>query len=453
MNHQQLPRPQIKPAAPWSFPQPQKRTLPNGLEVWTFPIPGQHVVTATLVLDVPLGLEPRQVEGIATIALRTSDEGTANHPGDELVDALESVGAAYDGGASASATICSLDVPGTRLEQGLPLLAEIVQGPSYDQSDVERHIALRLAELEQNRVSPPALAALAVRQVLFDPQARDARPPGGQSDTVKKITTEQVRAFHGRHWRPGGATLILAGDLGEHVDAWVDEHFGAWEAGEGPAPHAVPLPRHLPVEQDGRRVVHLVDLPGAVQTEIRVSGVGVDRTSPDFAGLQVAANAMGGSFGSRLNTLLREEKGFTYGAHFSVAPARHGGTWAMSTSVRTEVSVEALTETLRVMNLDEEFTSEEVADAVNQIVGIAPLRYDTAGAIASQAATLAAAGWGPEFVDLHFRRIAEVTPTVASAAYRRVVRPENRHVVLVGDAERLTAPLEAAGFQVHVLDV
>lgn len=448
-----LPRPETSIANTWRFPQPVVRQLPNGLTVWRFNLPGQHVVTAQLVLDVPLSLEVPEVEGIATIALRTSDEGTVQHPGDQLVDALESAGAAFDGGATASATLCSIDVPNTRLATALPLLAEIVQRPQYAPEDVERNVALRLAELEQTMVSAPSLAALAVRQVIFDDSSREARPQGGLPDTVGAITPELVRAFHDRHWRPDGATLILAGDLDDEVDALVDASFGGWATVSGAALHVIPTPRGAATVADGQRVVHLVDLPGAVQTQIRVSGIGVDRTSLDFAPLQVAVNAMGGSFGSRLNTVLREEKGYTYGVHFSVAPARLSGTWAVSASVRTEVSADAVAETLRIMDLTEDFTGDEVTDAVNQQLGIAPLRYDTAGAIANQAATLAAAGWEADFVNLHFARVAQVTPGSASAAYRKVVRPDNAHIVLVGDASQLLPQLEAAGYAVQPVEL
>ncbi|MEL4506036.1 pitrilysin family protein [Luteococcus sp. H138] len=449
----QLPRPEASSANSWRFPTPDVRELANGLTVWRFNLPGQHVVTAQLVLDVPLTLEVPEVEGIATIALRTSDEGTVQHPGEQLVDALESAGAAFDGGASASATLCSIDVPNTRLATALPLLAEIVQSPQYDPADVERHVALRLAELEQTMVSAPSLAALAVRRVVFDDSSREARPQGGLPGTVAAITPELVRAFHDRHWRPDGATLILAGDLDDSVDVLVDQAFGGWGSVSGTALHVIPTPRGAQTVLDGKRVVHLVDLPGAVQTEIRVSGIGVDRTSLDFAPLQVAANAMGGSFGSRLNTVLREEKGYTYGVHFSVAPARLSGSWAVSASVRTEVTVDALAETLRIMALDEDFTADEVSDAINQQLGIAPLRYDTAGAIANQAATLAASGWEADFVNLHFTRVGQVTPGSASVAYRKIVRPDNSHVVLVGDAEQLRPALESAGYAVQPVEL
>lgn len=446
-------RPQVSPAQPWSFPAPRTHRLANGMDVWLFDLPGQHVVSCQLVLDVPLVLEDPQQEGVVTMALRCSDEGTLAHPGQELLDALESAGAAYEGAASASATICALDVPTTRLATALPLFAEIVRTPQLAPSDVERHVALRLAEIEQTLASPASLAALGVRRLLFEDSCRESRPQGGLAATVAAITPDDVRAFHDRWWRPQGATLILAGELDDDVDALVEQCFGDWQGEEPAQQHPVPRSAERPGhDEQGRRIINLVDLPGAVQAEIRVAGLGVDRSSPNFGPLQVAATAMGGAFSSRLNMLLREERGYTYGAHFQVSPARLGGTWAVSTSVRNECAAEALVDTLQLMQLDETgFTTDEVTDAVNYQVGIAPLRYDTAGAIAGQAATLAAANWGADFVDLHFGRIRQVVASSAAAAYRAVVDPERMQLVVVGDAAELTPRLEAAGMAVRPL--
>lgn len=443
------PRPGIAATTPWRFPEPVVRQLGNGMATWAFHLPGQHVVSALLVLDVPLSAEPRDAEGIAAVTVNASDEGSLVHPGEELLDLMESAGAAYDASAGPSATVLGIDVPAPRLHQALPLLAEVARCPEHADADVERHLALRLAELEQLRISPPSLASLGLRQVLFDDSARAGRPQGGRAETLAAITPEMVRGFRARQWRPDGAVLVLAGELDDDVDAQVEALFGDWQPTGERAAHGV----DLPAAAGTSGVVHLVDVPGAVQAEVRVGGIGVDRTSSDFAPLQVAANAIGGSFGSRLNTVLREEKGYTYGAHLSVHPGRLSGTWGLSTSVRTEVCADALADALAILALAEDLSADEVRDAVNNQLGIAPLRYDTAGAIASQAASLAAAGWGAEYVNLHFGRVAEVTPATATAAARRHLSLERARIVVAGDAAALRPQLEHAGFTVEELVV
>lgn len=437
------PRPDLAAPDLWQFPTPRVRTLDNGLAVWAFDLPGQHVITAELGLDIPLSVEPRDAEGVATIALRTSDEGTTAHPDGEVGELLEDRGAAFEGGASTSSTHASLDLPATRLAQALPLFAEIVQSPAYANADVERHVALRLAEIEQSLVSPGSVASLAVRRVLHQAETRDARPVGGNAETVAAITADDVHRFHDRWWRPEGATLVLAGELPDDVDALVDEAFGSWSGPVGRPEHRAPSWNPPVTGPDDRPTVYLVDRPGSVQTELRVVGNSVDRSSQLFPALQVAMTAMGGAFSSRLNMLLREQRGYTYGVHMGTHPGRIEGTWSMGGSFRTEVAVDALDDTLATLDISSApLTETEVRDAINFQVGIAPLRYATAGGVAGQAISLAAAGYGAEHVNSHFAHVAAVTPQLASEAFGAIVHPERAQVVMVGDAAQLRAELE-----------
>ena len=87
-----LPRPAIAPAAVWTFPTPRRARLSNGIELMIFELPGQHVISAHLVLDVPLNAEGRAIEGVATVCARTLDEGSLRHDGDEFAELLETEG-------------------------------------------------------------------------------------------------------------------------------------------------------------------------------------------------------------------------------------------------------------------------------------------------------------------------------------------------------------------------
>ena len=105
------PRPEVDAPPEWHFPTPEIHTLANGLTVWVYHRPGQYVVSASLVLDVPLDIEESDLEGIATISLHTLDEGTLDHPGTSYAEVLESSGAVFGGSVSLSATTCSVEMP------------------------------------------------------------------------------------------------------------------------------------------------------------------------------------------------------------------------------------------------------------------------------------------------------------------------------------------------------
>jgi predicted Zn-dependent peptidase len=156
---------------------------------------------------------------------------------------------------------------------------------------------------------------------------------------------------------------------------------------------------------------------------------------------------MGGAFLSRLNAVLREEKGYTYGVRMNFAPLRTGGSFAVQGSFRTEVVVDALTITDELIKVEgAPFTSQEVSDAVTFFTGVSPLRYATAEGVADQAATQILAGLPDDYVDRSLALLRSVTPEAATEAYHSIVRPDELTLVVVGDAERLAEPLRAAGF-------
>ena len=157
-----------------------------------FELPGQHVVSACLVLDVPLNAEGRDVEGVATICARTLDEGTLRHDGEEFAELLETEGAGFGVDLSLSGLQAVLDVPASHLDRALELFAEAVTEPSLADRDVNRHVQLRLAEIEQAQANSAQIASIAFRAAVFEESRRAARMNGGEPETVRQVTPEAV---------------------------------------------------------------------------------------------------------------------------------------------------------------------------------------------------------------------------------------------------------------------
>jgi zinc protease len=435
-----LPRPAIAPAVVWAFPAPQRARLTNGIELMIFDLPGQHVISAHLVLDVPLNAERRDIEGVATICARTLDEGTLRHNGEEFAELLETEGAGFGVDLSLSGTQIILDVPASHLDRALELFAEAVTEPSLAERDVNRHVQLRLAEIEQALANPAQAASIAFRAAVFEESKRGARMNGGEPETVSQVTPDAVSAFHRDHFGPAGATLILAGNFAEDPITIAERCLGSWTNNDQ---------RRVMIEDPTpapRRAV-LIDKPGAVQADVRFGGFGIDRLDPRWAAISIASYAMGGAFLSRLNAVLREEKGYTYGVRMNLAPLRAGGSFAIQGSFRTEVVVDALAISRELINVDDApFSIQEVNDAVAFFTGVSPLRYATAEGVADQAATQVLAELPDDYVDRSLALLRSVTPEAATEAYRSMVHPDELTLVVVGDAERLADPIRALGF-------
>ena len=210
-----LPRPELAPPGVWSFPTPTRTRLDNGIETVVFQLPGQHVVVGPPGAGHPAERRgPRDCEGVATICARVLDEGTRQHDGEEFAELLETEGAGFGIERRLAGLQAVLDVPVSHLDRALELFAEAVREPSLADRDVNRHVQLRLAEIEQAQANSAQTASIAFRSAVFD-----AASPG--------LADERRRAGDGRpgrparRWRPStpitsarpGRTLILAGDF------------------------------------------------------------------------------------------------------------------------------------------------------------------------------------------------------------------------------------------------
>ena len=435
------PQPGVAAPGTWSFPEPVLSTLGNGIELVCFDLPGQHVVSAHLVLDTPLNGEDRDLEGVTTIAARTLDEGTRTHPGEEFAELLETEGAGFGIEVSLSGFQAVLDVPASHLERAFELFSEAITQPQIADADVARHVQIRLAQIEQSSANSAQLASMAFRESVFDPASRASRMSGGEAESVARVDGAAARRFHAEQVGPAGASLVLAGDFGgidpqELAERW----FGGWSNDA-----QVRMP-HEPTAPAPRRHV-VLHRPGAVQADVRYGGYGIDRADPRWPAASVATYAMGGAFLSRLNAVLREEKGYTYGVRMSLTPLRSAGSFNIGGSFRTDVVADAVRLAAELADVaDRPFTDAEVLDAVTYTTGISPLRYATADGVADQAAVNRLVGLGDDYVTRNLAELREVTPESATQAYRSLVDVDALTLVVVGDADVIADPLRALGF-------
>ncbi len=426
-----LARPQVSPPEPWAFPEAQRSELANGLGVVSYDIPGQYVISVCLAVPMPLEREPRDREGIATIMARTLDEGTALHTAEEFAELLERKGIALGAGVSEAGLVVNLDVSKRHLSEALDLLSQAVREPAFPADEVSRHIKIRLAEIDQERAVPGQRAAIEFIATYFDADERASRPTAGTKATVSVITPADLVAFHAANVVPSGATVAIAGDLSDlDVASEIEQALGSWSGGA-----AEPVePREAARALDATRVVFL-DRPGSVQTEFYVGCPGPDHSVEDgWAPYQVLGFVVGGSPSARVDAVLREEKGFTYGIRSGFRPRRRGGMFLTSGSVRADSTVEALGLLLDILDTAREgFTAQETKAGVDFIGRTAPGRYATADAVAEEAAGLSLEGLTTDFTTENLLALAEVDAASLAAAYGRYVNGEWT-VVVVGDA-------------------
>lgn len=436
-------RPEVRPPAAWSFPVPEVFTLGNGLSVQAFHLPGQHVVSVRLGIPAPLAAEPVDVEGVATILARTLDEGTEQHDAEEMAGLLERKGVFLGAGVGERGILVDLDVAVRNLGPALDLLTECLTMATFPDEEVDRHVRNRIADIRHDLADPMSRAALEFLPTYFRATSRASRPSGGSLRSVAAVTAVAVREHHRRMVHPDRAHLVVAGDLGGvDVPALLGSTLAGWSrGGEEVAPTGGADER----AQDAARIV-LVDRPGAVQTDLYLGCPGPDRRDPHgWGAYQVLSLAVGGSPQSRLDRVLREERGYTYGMHAGFRPRSRGGLFLVNGSVRADATVPALDSLLSLLAMPgSDLTDGEVREAANFVAQTAPGRYATADVLAGEAIGLAMDGLGTDFVTRTLTQVREMDAETAGAAWDAHV--DGRWTVIaVGDAASHAAAIEALG--------
>lgn len=442
------PQPQAGEPKVWAFPAPERGTLDNGLTVLRCHRPGQQVVAVEVLLDAPLEAEPAGLDGVGTIMARAFSEGTDKHSAEEFAAELERCGATLDAHADHPGVRLSLEVPASRLAKALGLLADALRAPAFADSEIERLVNNRLDEIPHELANPSRRAAKELSRELFPADSRMSRPRQGTEETVENIDSAAVRGFYEKHVRPATATAVVVGDLdGIDLDALLGDTLGSW-TGSTARPRPVP-----PLTADDTGRVVIVDRPGAVQTQLLIGRVGADRHARVWPAQVLGTYCLGGTLTSRLDRVLREDKGYTYGVRafgqvLRSAPDGSGAAMlAISGSIDTPNTGPALDDLWKVLRTLAEggLTDAERDVAVQNLVGVAPLKFETAAAVAGTLADQVEQHLPDDFQATLYQQLAATGTVEATAAVVNAFPVDRLVTILVGDAAAIKEPVEALG--------
>jgi predicted Zn-dependent peptidase len=398
------------------------------------------VVSLMAVVDAGAVLDPAHREGLAELTARALIEGSRGLDGVELTERLEGLGGSVEPSADWDYVSAVVTVMTERVPMALRLLGEVLMNPSFPQREIERLKAERRAEILQQRAEPRGLADEMFSRFLYGAQSRYAEPEAGNEASVEAIMRDDIVEFHDRRYRPETTTLIIVGDIGtDEAVRMVEEIVGHWTGTAAPMSHVADQPART------GRSIHLVEKQEAPQSELRIGHVGVPRSHADYFKLVIMNAILGGLFSSRINLNLREAHAYTYGAFSQYDWRRGAGPFVVSTAVKSDVTDGAVREVLHEIERmrESEPTDEELSLATSYLDGVFPIRYETTSAIAGALAGLVIYGLPDDYFDQYRSRIRSVTGADVIEAARAHLHPEQLQVTVVGDAEKVRAPLEA----------
>lgn len=433
-------RPEAGPSREYHFPRFTRTTLDNGLTIIVARVAKLPLVSVAAVLDATALSDPSGKEGVAQLAARGLKEGTTSRSGGKLALDLEKLGTSLETGADWDGTIVSMTVLSQNMTPAFEILAEVLESPAYRQEDLDRIKAERLAERIQLLDEPRGLADESFARFIYSNTARYSRPLGGTSATVSSIDRNDVVQFHRDNYSPAAMTLIFAGDVTtDDAVALAGATLGSWKGGTSP--------KHSGADVAARnhRAVRVIAKPDAAQSELRIGHAGIPRTHPDYFPVVVMNAVLGGLFSSRINLNLREAHGYTYGASSHFDWRRQSGPFEISTAVQSEVTAEAIAETLKEIERmrSEEISPDELSLATSYLDGVFPIRYETTASIASALANMVTFGLPENYFDTYRGKIKAVTAREVLDAARTQVRPEELQFLVVGNPEIVQAPIEA----------
>jgi len=426
------PLPPLGPNKKPPLPTVAERTLVNGLRVIAIRRPAVPLVEVRLW--VPFG---RAHLARAAVLSQTLFAGTAAMSNLEIAAELQKVG----GGLSAALDPDRLLVAGTGLVAGLDrileILAEVLTGATYPGGEVATERDRLADRIQVARSQPGHLAHTALTRRIYGRHPYAVQTP--EVDQVRAVRPAQVRLLHADRVHAVGANLVLVGDLRPQraLDA-AERALDGW-TGTGrqvtlpPAPDPAPAP------------LLLLNRSGAVQSSLRMAFPAVPRTHPDHAALQLANMVFGGYFSSRWVENIREDKGYTYGPHTTVEHSVAGSALVLAADVATEVTGPALLETLyelgRLASLPP--GQEELDQARQYALGTLQLGMSTQAGLAGLASTYAGFGLTLDFLAEYSARLAAITRDEVAAAGARYLAPARAAGVILGDVERIEAPVAA----------
>jgi zinc protease len=438
--------PRLGPRPRYAPPRFERRQLSCGLELRVVERHELPIVTCDLVIKSGETLTPKGKEGLASITAGLLDEGTTSRNALQLAGELSEIGATLGAGGDLEASTVSLTTLARHLDQALDLYADVILHPAFPEKELNRLKIQRLAQLKARADDAEQTAGAVFPRLIYGLDHPYGRPVLGTAGTVRSLTRDDAVAFYKRITVPGNAALVVVGDVQPTtITAALDARFGAWPRGPvPPAPSVAP-----PAASSRKGPIYLIDRPAAAQSVIAIGRIGAPRKSAEFPAISVMNSILGGQFVSRINLNLREDKGYSYGAHSSFSfwngpgPFEAGGT--VGTAVTRESLVEVLKELTDITGR-RPVTDPELAFAKDRIIRGFPSRFETTFGVAGQVAILVADDLPDDEFEHYESRVEAVTRADVDRVARKYITPEEMKILVVGDASVIEGGLKGLPF-------
>ena len=445
--------PELQPLQGLDFPDIERATLSNGMEVYFAHRDAVPTVSVRVEFDAGRAAETAETLGTQRLLLSTMGEGTERLDATDYAIAQERLGANIFNGFDADYTNFSLAALAPNLAPSLELLAETIRQPGLRANVIERERAQLLNALSSELKNPNSIADRTGRRAIFGPHPYGLPTSGlGSAARLEALTEADLRAFHATWLRPDNARIFVVGDTSlAEVTRLLEASFGDWQAPATAKPErnysaAIPEPR--------QRII-LVNRPNSPQSVI-YGGQVLGLTGRDDLIPLIASNeALGGGFLARINMNLREEKGWSYGAGSQIASGLDRVFYGVRAPVQSDRTGDSISEIRREINdfVDARGVQpNELERIVNSNMRELPGQFETAGDVLGGLVNIVRYDRPDDYYETLASRYNTLTASQLDLEARRNINEGDIVYIVVGDAEVVAPQLDTLGLEVEVIE-
>ena len=441
------PTPGVNPVV--ELPAIWDTSLANNVRVLA--VPNTETPTTTIRATFAMGQrdEPAGKAGLSSLTTALMREATLTRSAAEFSEELERIGASVSVGSGQYATTVTLNTLTKHLDKAMPLMMERMLKPAFTEEDFARIKSQTIEGLIASRKTPQGLAGRAINSVLYGPTHPLSYPGGGLPSTVESITLEDITSFYSAHFPAHLTGIAISANIPQAEIIAALQGFAALEVTES---YRAPI-EELP-EIEGR-TLYVVNKADAAQSSLRTAQPSIKYDAlGDYYKAGLANFNLGGTFNSRINLNLREDKGYTYGARSGFSGGPELGSFSVSTEVNKESTAASLTE---VLNELESFSADGMDEAEYDYMRSAigqrdALQYETPGRKLGLLSNILRYDLPLNYRSQQANILKETDREVLNELANKLIQPDNMAIVVVGDEALLKEELEALGIPIKHLD-
>lgn len=450
VDRKKLPEP--GPAPDVKFPDLQRTTLSNGLKVVLAERRAIPLVSFNLLVDAGYAADQFATPGTAKLAMAMIDEGTRKRTALQISEELALLGANLSSGSNLDMSNVSLSALKSNLDASLEIFADVILNPSFPEEDFKRLQKQQLDGIQAEKAQPVQMALRVFPKYLYGKEHAYGNPltGSGTESTVSKLTRADVEKFHQTWFKANNATLVVVGDttLSEIVPK-LEKLFKGWQKGEVPK-------KNVSQVAQPKSTVYLMDRPGSLQSIIFAGHVAPPKANPDEIAIETANNILGGTFTSRVNMNLREDKHWSYGAFTVLYGARGQRPFFAYAPVQTDKTKESIAEVakeLREVLTKRPITEEETSKALSNQTLELPGSWETISAVANSISDIVRYGLPDTYYQTYPEKLRGLKREQLAAAVQKLIQPDNLVWVIVGDRSKVEAGVRELGLgEIQLID-